>query len=123
MTLRTKALLVVCSLSASSACCFAQELESFPDGTLTSEQWQRRVQDARRRSEEFIANARTRTADPPPSDKEDSAATDRRAMNDPSLRPGDIIATSKGLLVFVGPDREDRQPRDFLPAANPWNPP
>ena len=68
MTLRTMALLVGCALSASSEFCCAQESEHFPDSALTGEQWQQRVQDARRRSEEFVANARTRTADPPPSD-------------------------------------------------------
>jgi hypothetical protein len=45
---------------------------------LTSEQWQQRVLEARRRSEEFVANARTQTADPPSSEKEDAEAADRR---------------------------------------------
>jgi hypothetical protein len=89
MTLRTTALLVAWSLSASSAYCFAQELGSFSDSALTGEQWQQRVQDARRRSEEFVANARNQTVDPQVSDKEDAEAADQRAMNDPSLRPGD----------------------------------
>jgi len=119
MTLRTTALLAAWSLLASSGSCFAQELENFPDATLTSEQWQQRVQDARRRSEEFVANARTQTADPPPSDKEDAKAADQRAMNDPSLQRGDIIATSQGFFVFVGRDREERKPSDFVPAAPP----
>ena len=119
MTLRTTALLVGWCLLESSACCCAQELESFPDSALTRGQWQQRVQDARRRSEEFVANARTQTADPPPSDKEDAEAADQRAMNDPSLQRGDIIATSQGFFVFVGRDSEERQPRDFVPAPSP----
>jgi hypothetical protein len=108
MTLRTTALLVAWSLSASSAYCFAQELES--------------VQDARRRSEEFVANARNQTVDPQVSDKEDAEAADQRAMNDPSLQPGDIIATSRGFRIFVGRDHEEHQPGDFLPAPNPRDP-
>lgn len=119
MTSQTTALLVAWSLSASSACCFAQEVQTFPDSVLTAEQWQQRVQDARRRSDEFVANARTQRASPPPSDKEDAEAADRRAMNDPSLQPGDIVATSQGFIVFVGRDSEERQPGDFLPAPNP----
>jgi lysozyme family protein len=108
---------------ASSGYCFAQELEDFPDSALTNEQWQQRVQDARRRSEEFVANARTQTANPPPSDKEDAEAADQRAMNDPSLQRGDIIATSQGFLVFVGRDSEERQHGDFLPAPSLRQPP
>jgi hypothetical protein len=124
MKIRPPVLVVACSLVASSAYCFAQELEDFPDSALTGEQWRQRVQDARRRSEEFVANARTQTTDPPPSsDQADTEAADQRAMNDPSLRRGDIIATSKGFLVFVGRDSEQRQPRDFLPAPNPRHPP
>jgi hypothetical protein len=122
MKVRTLVLVVAWSLAASSACCLAQEPENFPDSTLTAEQWQQRLQDARRRSEEFVANARTRTADPPLSGntgKEDAEATDQLAMNDPSLQPGDIIATSKGFLVFVGRDSDARQASDFVPAPSP----
>ena len=101
---------------------FGAGARELPDSTLTAEQWQQRVQEARRRSEEFVANARTRTADPPPSDdtgKQDAEATDQHAMDDPSLQPGDIIATSKGFLVFVGRDSEARKPSDFVPAPSP----
>jgi hypothetical protein len=123
MTLRTTALLVGCSLLASSGYCCAQESENFPDSALTGEQWQQRVQDARRRSEEFVANARTHKDDPPPSDKVDAQVADRRAMHDPSLQRGDIIATSQGFFVFVGRDGEERRPSDFLPAPKPLYPP
>jgi hypothetical protein len=124
MTLRTVALLVSCALLASSPYCFAQDLENFPDTALTREQWQRRVQDARRQSEKIVASARTQTADPLPSDRdrEDAEAADQRAMNDPSLQLGDIIATSRGFLVSVGHDSEEHQPRDFLPAPKPQHP-
>src|SRR6266700_7558379 len=118
MILRTTALLVGWSLLQSSGYGFAQDVENFPDAALTSQEWQQRVQDARRRSEEFVANAHAQTADPP-SDKADAAAADQRAMNDPSLQRGDIIATSRGFLVFVGRDSEERQPGDFVPAPSP----
>jgi hypothetical protein len=117
------ALLAGCSLLASSGYCCAQEPENFPDSALTGEQWQQRVQDARRKSEEFVANARAHKDDPPPSDKEDALAADQRAMRDPSLQRGDIIATSRGFFVFVGRDTEERQPSDFLPTPKPLYPP
>jgi hypothetical protein len=125
MTLRTMALLAAWSILASSGCCFAQEQEEdFPDSVLTSEQWQQRVQEARRRSEEYVAKARTQPADPLPSEKEDAEAADHRAMNDPSLQRGDIIATSQGFFVFVGrDDSEQRQPSDFVPAPSRRSPP
>jgi lysozyme family protein len=113
------AVLVAGSLLASSGHCFAQELEHFPDSELTGEQWQQRVQDARRRSEGFVAKARMQTADLPPSDNADAEAADQRAMNDPSLQRGDIIATSQGFFVFVGRDSDERQPGDFVPAPSP----
>ena len=119
MTNWTTALIVACSLIASSACCFSQQPEDFSDAALTREQWQQRVENARRHSEEFVANARMQAAIPPPSEKEEADAAGQRAMNDPSLQRGDIIATSQGFLVFVGRDSEERQPGDFVPAPSP----
>jgi len=113
------ALLVGWSLLQSSGYGFAQDLEDLPDAALTNQQWQQRVQDARRRSEQFVANARTQKVGSPPSDQEDAEAADQRAMNDPSLQRGDIIATSRGFLVFVGRDTEERRPGDFVPAPSP----
>ena len=123
MSVRNVALVVACSILASSAYCSAQELEDFPGFTLTGEQWQQRVEAARRRSEEFVANARTQTADPPASDKEEAEAADQRALNDPSLQQGDIIATTQGFVVFVGREGEEHQPGNFLPVTNPQHSP
>jgi hypothetical protein len=38
-------------------------------------------------------------------------------MNDPSLKRGDIVSTSKGFLVFVGREEGNRQASDFEPAT------
>ena len=86
------------------------------DANLTKQQWQQRLQDARARSEEFVAKARMGTSEPIQSGEEDAKAADQRAMSDPTLRPGDIISTSNGWLVFVGRDESKRRPSDFLPA-------
>jgi hypothetical protein len=111
------ALIIAWSLMASSACCFGQQSEDFPDSALTREQWQQRVEDARRRAEQFVANARSQAAIPAPSEKEEAEAAGQRAMNDPSLQHGDIIATGQGFVVFVGRE-EEHQPHDFLPAPD-----
>jgi hypothetical protein len=76
MKIWPRLLVIAWSLVASLASRCAQELEAFPDSALTGEQWRQRVQDARRRSEEFVANARSQNADPPLSDKEDAEAAD-----------------------------------------------
>lgn len=117
MAPRALVLLIVFPLLASGAC-FAQDLQPSPDddSTLTADQWRKRVQDARQRSEEFVATVRTQPADPSRYDNENAEAADQRAMNDPSLQRGDIVSTSKGFLLFIGRDTEERQPSDFLPA-------
>jgi hypothetical protein len=74
--------IVVWSLLASLALGFAQEFESSPDAEITSDQWQQRVQEARRRSEQFVARARTRIPEPLSTDKEEAEASDQRAMMD-----------------------------------------
>lgn len=73
----------------------------FPDPAFTREEWQQRVRHSRHRAEKFISNARKHEANPPPSKKEEIEAARQRALNDPSLQHGDIIATGEGFLVFV----------------------
>jgi hypothetical protein len=34
-------------------------------------------------------------------------------MNDAGLKPGDIVSTSHGFLVFIGRDGAERRPDDF----------
>jgi hypothetical protein len=120
MPVWTVMVLAAWSLAATSACCFGQEAEGTADTTLTREQWQQRVEEARRRSEEFVANARTQNLIPPPPDQEEKEAADR-AMNDPSLQQGDIVATGKGFVVFVGRD-EQHKPSDFISTPDQRHP-
>lgn len=100
-------------LTVSPSHCFAQDTQEFPGDTVTREQWQQRVEAARRRSEDFVANARTQAPPPPPSDPLETEASDR-VVNDPTLRHGDIVSTGRGFFVFVGRD-EEHQGSDFLP--------
>ena len=114
-------LLVTGFLTTASVRCSGQEIEDSPDATLTREQWQQRVEAARRRSEDFVANARTQMADPSSSGQLETEAANR-AVNDPTLRQGDIISTRRGFFVFTGRDEEHR-PSDFLPVPDRRAPP
>jgi hypothetical protein len=82
--------------------------ETFPDAELTREQWQQRIEDARRRTEDFVASAGTDSPDPLPRNLQEREASER-AMNDPTLQVGDIVSTERGLVVFLG-RTEKRQP-------------
>jgi hypothetical protein len=113
-------LLVASLLTAASVRCFAQGAERLPDSISTREQWQQRVDEARRRSEEFVANARMHALPPTPSDLEEKEAADR-ALRDPSLQQGDIVATGKGFVVFLGRE-ELHQPNDFMSVPDQQRP-
>jgi hypothetical protein len=110
---------VVLSLSTATWA-FGQELPQstldFPDSALDQEQWQRRVEDARRKSAEFVAEARSRLMLSNQSNEDDSKDLDDRLINDPSLQQGDIVSTTKGFFVFVGRGDGERQTTDFVPA-------
>jgi hypothetical protein len=103
MVFRIAILLAATSLAAMPSVCHCQELDEFSDSALTREQWQQRLEQARRRSEEFVANARANSAAADEFDQKDAEASER-AMNDSTLQPGDIVATDKGLLIFTGKD-------------------
>jgi hypothetical protein len=92
---------------------FQQDLSDSSDNTLTPQQWRQRVEDARRQSEAFVAQARSHAINSIQSDQENVELTDQLAMNDPSLKPGDIVSTSHGLLVFIGRDGAERRLNDF----------
>ena len=115
---RAYVLITACFLLTASTKGFVQnaqqDLQDVP--SLTALQWARRVEEARVRSEEFVANARTGKTDPVQSNDEDVKAADQRAMNDPSLRSGDIVSTSMGLLVYVGSEEVEPERREFRPA-------
>jgi hypothetical protein len=57
---------------------------------------------------------------PPPPDQEEKEAADR-AINDASLLQGDIIATGKGFVVFIGRD-ELQKPNDFVSTPDRQHP-
>ena len=92
---------------------FQQDSSDFSDATLTPQQWRRRVEHTRHRSEEFVAQARSHTIHSIQSNLENGELTAQLAMNDPGLKPGDIASTGHGFLVFIGGDGARRRPDDF----------
>jgi hypothetical protein len=116
MVFRIAILLAATSLAAMPSVCHGQELDEFPDSALTRGQWQQRLEQARRRSEEFVANARANNI--PAEEFDRDAEASERAMNDHTLQPGDIVATNKGLFIFTGKD-EVRGTSNFTLAPKP----
>jgi hypothetical protein len=116
MVSRIAILLAATLLAATSVRCFSQELDDYSDSALTREQWQQRLEQARQRSEEFVVDARARRSAAEEFNQKDAEASER-AMNDPTLQRGDIVATDKGLLLFTGKG-EERRTGDFRLAPN-----
>lgn len=89
---------------------FQQDLSDFSDATLTPQQWRQRVGGCTTSIREFVAQARSHTIH---SNLENGELTGQLAMNDPGLKPGDIVSTGHGFLVFIGGDGARRRPDDF----------
>lgn len=109
------ALLLICLLAA-PARCPAQESADPADASLSQEEWRRRIDEARRRTDEFVANARNRKTDPFSAEDLRKESIER-ARRDPTLRQGDIVATDRGFEMFVGND-DSRQSGDFVPVPH-----
>ena len=98
---------------------FQQDSSDFSAATLTPQQWRQRVEGSRRRSDEFVAQARSHTIHSIQSDLENAELTDQLAMNDAGLKPGDIVSTSHGFILFIGRDGAERRPDDFQRIRKP----
>jgi hypothetical protein len=108
-------LLILCLLAAPARCA-AQESADSADANLSQEDWRQRVDQARRRTDDFVANARSRKADPFSAEDLKKEKIER-ARRDPTLRQGDIVATDRGFEMFVG-NEESRQSGDFVAVPN-----
>jgi hypothetical protein len=90
---------------------FQQDSPDLSDAILTPQQWPRTCGGCTTSIGEFVAEARSHTIHSIQSDLENAELTDRLAMNDPSLKPGDIVSTSRGFLHRR--DGAQRRPDDF----------
>ncbi len=90
-----------------------------PQTLITRSEWKQRVEEARARSRAFLAKARAGLIKPPHrTDKERASEASDAAMNDQSLRQGDIVSTISGLLVYTGRNDTDPKPDDFMPLSS-----
>jgi hypothetical protein len=80
---------------------------------LTRQQWQEWVRAEKRRIRELAAQRRVQPEVETIASQERRAS--ERALNDLSLRRGDIVVTDKGSFVFIGNADDDRMPGDFVP--------
>lgn len=78
--------------------------------------WLQRVEEARARYEAF--GARARLAIHPKVTEPGVAPARTGILDDPTLRRGDVIVTSEGLMVFRGARRFPYTPSDFDPVPS-----
>jgi hypothetical protein len=102
-----RAALLMALFVAATDRCAAEDVEEFPDSQLTREQWQQRLDEARRRTESFVAKLRSQPSEPFVSEREQQEIADQRAMRDQTLQQGDIVSTSRGFLVYTGRDNNN----------------
>lgn len=87
-----------------------------PQTLITRSEWKQRVEQARARSREFLAKARAGLIKPHHrTDEERASEASDAAMSDQSLRQGDIVSTTNGLLIYTGRNDADPKPGDFMP--------
>jgi hypothetical protein len=106
--------MAICGLTALfPVCCGAQEGPDQDSGEISRQQWHAQIKAARERSE-IVRRERRFFVPPPPTAEDLAEEASRRALEDDSLRPGDVVSTNRGLYRFQGsPDRE-RKPDDFV---------
>lgn len=96
----------------------AQEAAEPDPSQMTREQWRANIETAKRRLEQMRREHRSLTP-PEKSAAEKDAENSRRALEDDSLQPGDIVATDRGLLRFKGGASPPRSREDFVPLDPP----
>jgi hypothetical protein len=69
------------------------------DASITREEWNKRIGEAKRRTEEFVERAKANKEAVLNSEEQKNAAEIRRALEDPTLMPGDLISDGKGLYL------------------------
>jgi hypothetical protein len=94
-----------------------KSFDDFAASKLSREQWAQRVDEARCRLEEFVANTRIQGMTSRPSADHQKTEAVERAMRNPSLLRGDIVATGKGFVIFTGRG-ERKRPCDFVAAPS-----
>ena len=81
---------------------------------LTRQQWLGEIQASRHRIDRMRREGRSLEPSPP-TDEEVAREASQRALEDDSLRYGDIVSTDRGLMVFKGRSLGTPSPDDFVP--------
>jgi len=85
---------------------------------LSRDEWRSKVEAARRRAEQQRREGVSLVA-PQASETEIEDEMSRRAIEDESLQPGDIVSTNRGFFKFKGGPPENRGLDDFVPMIAP----
>jgi len=106
-------LAVVGFLAICSTCCPAED--GIGDGAMqmSREEWKNQVASSRQRAEEARRQRRSFVPQPPTAEELAEEAS-RRAFQDGSLRPGDVISTNRGFFRFQGFPDGERKSDDFV---------
>lgn len=94
--------------------CAAQDEPGLDQTLISREQWLANGEEARRRIDQMRREGRS-FAPPPQSVEEAAREASQRALEDDSLRAGDIVSTDRGLLVFKGRSSGEPGLNDFAP--------
>ena len=103
--------LVNLSMLGSSGCIAQAAAEDLPE--VSREEWRAQVQTSRERTD-LLRRQRRSFVPPAPTPEEVAAEASRRALEDDSLLPGDIVSTSQGLFQFRGVVGRERTRDDFV---------
>jgi hypothetical protein len=97
----------------SSSNCSAQGLSIDERPEVSREEWQAHVRASRERAD-LMRRERRSFAPRAPTPEEIAEEATRRALEDDSLLPGDIVSTSKGMFQFRGAPGGERTGADFV---------
>src|SRR5258708_751848 len=97
---RSLSFLVVISLGLLDiSCCQAQEALDTDVSQMTRQEWRDHIKASRQRAEIMRRERRGFVPQPPILEEVAEQAT-KRALEDDSLRPGDIVSTNRGLFRY-----------------------
>jgi len=97
----------------SSTACVAEERAAGDPAEMSRENWQEQVKASRERAE-VLRRERRGWVSRGPTEEEIAEEASRRAFEDDSLLPGDIISTNRGVFRFQGSPDGSRKPTDFV---------
>jgi hypothetical protein len=99
----------------------AENISEPGEPRLSREHWLADVEAARQRIERMRREGKSFVPAGASADEEVEDMS-RRALEDESLRAGDVISTSRGLFRYKGSSGNRRRPDDFVPVDEPASP-